>query len=92
MVIKAGRGYGFMWFLVSLGVHVLEAWSPVQYDDQEVVYFCVCVVLGLEFRAYTLSHFTSPFFVMGVFKLGSPKLFPGLALNLDLPDPCLLSS
>jgi hypothetical protein len=26
------------------------------------------VVLGLELRAYTLSHSTSPFFVMGVFR------------------------
>jgi hypothetical protein len=32
-------------------------------------------VLGLELRAYTLSHSTIPFFVMGVFEIGSPKLF-----------------
>jgi hypothetical protein len=33
-------------------------------------------VLGLELRAYTLSHSTSPFIVMGkVFELGSCKLF-----------------
>jgi hypothetical protein len=28
-----------------------------------------------EVRAYTLSHSTSPFFVMGFFKIGSHKLF-----------------
>jgi hypothetical protein len=33
------------------------------------------VALGFELRAYTLSHSTSPFFVMGVFKIDSPKLF-----------------
>jgi hypothetical protein len=36
----------------------------------------VSVVLGLEFRAYTLSHSTSPsFFMKGFFKMGSLKLF-----------------
>jgi hypothetical protein len=32
-------------------------------------------VLELELRAYTLSHSTNPFFVMGLFKIGSCKLF-----------------
>jgi hypothetical protein len=32
-------------------------------------------MLGLEFRAYTLNHSTSPFFVMGVFEIGSLELF-----------------
>jgi hypothetical protein len=32
-------------------------------------------VLGLELRAYTLSHSTSPFFVMGFFEIGSHELF-----------------
>jgi hypothetical protein len=31
--------------------------------------------MGFEFRAYTLSHSTSPFFVMGFFKIGSLELF-----------------
>jgi hypothetical protein len=30
--------------------------------------FCVRVVLGFELRAYTLSHTTSPFYVMGFFQ------------------------
>jgi hypothetical protein len=38
--------------------------------------FFFFIVLGLELRAYTLSHSISPFFVMGVFKIGSRKLFP----------------
>jgi hypothetical protein len=33
------------------------------------------VVLGLELRAYTLSHSTSPFFVMGFFRDRSRELF-----------------
>jgi hypothetical protein len=30
---------------------------------------------GLELRAYTLSHCTSPLFVMSFFKIGSHELF-----------------
>jgi hypothetical protein len=33
------------------------------------------VVLGLEPKAFTLSHFTSPFFFMGFFKIESHNLF-----------------
>jgi hypothetical protein len=33
------------------------------------------VALGFELRAYTLSHSTSPFFVMGFFEIVSYKLF-----------------
>jgi hypothetical protein len=33
------------------------------------------VVLGLELRAYTLSHSTSPSFVMGFFEIGSHQVF-----------------
>jgi hypothetical protein len=32
-------------------------------------------VLGFELRAYTLSHSTSSFFIMGFFEIGSQKLF-----------------
>jgi hypothetical protein len=39
----------------------------------------VFAVLGLELRAYTLSHSTSLFFVMAFFKIGSPNYLPGLA-------------
>jgi hypothetical protein len=34
------------------------------------------VVPGLEFKAYTFSHSTSPFFVISFFKIGFHKLFP----------------
>jgi hypothetical protein len=37
--------------------------------------FTFSVVLGLELKAYTSSHSTSPFFVMGFFKIGSHELF-----------------
>jgi hypothetical protein len=53
--------------------------------------FFFFVVLGFKFRAYTLSHSTSPFFVMGVFEIGSCKLLAPLALSRDFPDLCLLS-
>jgi hypothetical protein len=45
------------------------------YVIQWIVYTVFCVVLEFELRAYTLSHSTSVFFVMGLFKIGSPKLF-----------------
>jgi hypothetical protein len=31
-------------------------------------------LLGFELRAYTLSHSTSPFFVLGFIKIGSREL------------------
>jgi hypothetical protein len=55
-------------------------------------FLCVCVVLGFELRPYTLSHSTSPFFVKGFLRSGLANYLPGLALNLDPPDLCLLSS
>jgi hypothetical protein len=39
------------------------------------VFVCVCVVLGFELKAFTLSHSTSPIFVKGFFKIGSHKVF-----------------
>jgi hypothetical protein len=53
--------------------------------------FFFFAVLGLEIRAYILSHSTSPFFVMGFFEIGSWNYLPGLASNRDPPDLCLLS-
>jgi hypothetical protein len=50
------------------------------------------VVLGLELRAFTLSHSTSPIFVMGFQDRILLNYLLGLALNLDPPDLCLLSS
>jgi hypothetical protein len=40
--------------------------------------------LGLELRDYTLSQSTSTFYVIGVFKIGSYKLFAQLSANHDL--------
>jgi hypothetical protein len=50
------------------------------------------VVLGLELRAFTLSHSTSPVFVKGFLRWGLLNYLPGLALYSDPPDLCLLSS
>jgi hypothetical protein len=55
-------------------------------------FFFFLVVLGLELRAYTLSHSTSPFFLKGIFEIGSLNYLPRLALNSNPPDLCLLSS
>jgi hypothetical protein len=44
--------------------------------DTEFLFFSFFFsVLGFELRAYTLSHSTSPFFVMGFFNRGAQKLF-----------------
>jgi hypothetical protein len=46
-------------------------------DKQKSLQFFF-VVLGFELTAYTLSHSTSPFFVMGVFEIGCSRTFcPG---------------
>jgi hypothetical protein len=39
------------------------------------VFFFFFAVLGFELRAYSLSHCTSPFIVMGFFEIGSLELF-----------------
>jgi hypothetical protein len=52
----------------------------------------VCVVPGLELRAYTLSHSTSPFCVRYFRDRVLWTYLPRLALVLGPPDLCLLSS
>jgi hypothetical protein len=37
----------------------------------KTLFFCFFAVLGFELRAFTLSHCTSPFFVMVFFEIGS---------------------
>jgi hypothetical protein len=44
--------------------------------------FIYLLVLGLELRAYTLSHSTGPFFVMGFFEIGSWELFAQAGFEL----------
>jgi hypothetical protein len=60
--------------------------------QHHTVLITALVVYIFELRAYTLSYSTSPFFVLGFFKIGAHELFAGLALNHDPPDLCLLSS
>jgi hypothetical protein len=48
-------------------------------------------VLGLELRAYTLSHSTSLFFVMGFFEIGShiticPDWLQTVVLLISAPE------
>jgi hypothetical protein len=53
-------------------------------------FFFFFAVLGLEPRAYTLSHSTA-LCCDGFFDIGSQELFAQAASNLN-PDLCLLSS
>jgi hypothetical protein len=49
-----------------------------------LIYFFLCVlVLGLELRAFTLSHSTNPFFVKGFFEIGSCELFAQAGFELQ---------
>jgi hypothetical protein len=57
-----------------------------------IILFLFLVVLEFELGAYTLSHATSPFFLMGFQYRISRTIFPGLAWNGDSPDLCLLNS
>jgi hypothetical protein len=57
------------------------------------LFLCVYVVPGLELRAYTLSHSTSLFLcVLGIFEIGSHKLFARTGFKHDPPNLCCLSS
>jgi hypothetical protein len=48
---------------------------------------------GFALRVFTLSHSTSPIFVIFFFfEIGSCRLFALLALNCDPPDVCVSSS
>jgi hypothetical protein len=46
---------------------------PFIFPDETL--FFAFAVLGLELKAYTLSLSTSPFFVIGFFKMGSHEVF-----------------
>jgi hypothetical protein len=65
-------------FLLSLLFVMILKFPRHPYIENLILKFisfvcgCVCVVLGLELRAFTLSHSTCPIFV----KIGSCKLFP----------------
>jgi hypothetical protein len=43
-------------------------------------------------HSYSLSHSASPFFLWWIFFEILPTICPGMALDLDPPDLCLLSS
>jgi hypothetical protein len=50
------------------------------------------MVLGFELRVYHLSHSTSPVLALGIFEIGSLKLFAWANFDPDPSDLCLLSS
>jgi hypothetical protein len=75
--------------LFNIGVNYkdLSNLPSVKISNQAEVIFCLCffiyfAVLGLELKAYTLSHSTSPFFVMGFYEMGSHKLFAQAGFEL----------
>jgi hypothetical protein len=47
------------------------------------LFFFFFSVLGLELRAYTLSHSTSPFFTMNFFEILSRQLFAWAGFELQ---------
>jgi hypothetical protein len=47
----------------------------IQMESQLVFSIVLFAVLGFELRAFTLSHSTSPIFVMDFFEIGSRELF-----------------
>jgi hypothetical protein len=67
-------------------------------DLSDFYLFIFLAVLGLELRAFTLSHSAGPLFIYLFFCEGffrdrvSQNYVPKLALNCDPPDLCLLSS
>jgi hypothetical protein len=50
--------------------------------EVELEQYFFLAVLGFELRVYNLSYSTSPFFVMGVFKIGSCELFAQAGFKL----------
>jgi hypothetical protein len=64
-----------------INMHWTERETIPRHNKEEICnkYICVYIyifsVLELELRAYTLSHSTSPFFVMVSFEIRSHKLF-----------------
>jgi hypothetical protein len=54
---------------------IARSFFTVRAKEPFLSFFFFLVVLGFELRAYTLSHSTCPFFVMGFFEMESPKLF-----------------
>jgi hypothetical protein len=40
-----------------------------------ILFFCVCVVLGFELRAFSLTHSTGPIFVNCFIKIECQELF-----------------
>jgi hypothetical protein len=57
----------------------------LQVAAHRILLLIFIMVLGFELRAYTLSHSTSHLFIYLV------NYFPGLSLNLNPLDLCLLS-
>jgi hypothetical protein len=48
--------------------------STTKKNNKGISLFVCFAVLELELKAYTLSHSTSPFFVMGFFEIGLLEL------------------
>jgi hypothetical protein len=84
---KINLHFKFFWqyWDLNLGPHTCHAnalqLEPYPSTKFNLIFFFFFAVLGFEFRAYTLIHSTSPFFVIGISQIGSHKLFAWAGLK-----------
>jgi hypothetical protein len=83
------RGHQFLKVGLRREVSGMEGYFPMlrgHIDGRGSTYsmfVCLFVVLGIELRAYTLSHFTSPFWCWVFSGEGLANYLPGLASNFE---------
>jgi hypothetical protein len=74
----------FLFFLrIKPGfLYMLAKCSPTELQPQPLFFFFFLVALGLELRAYTLSHSTNPIFMLDIFEIGTCELFAQAVFKL----------
>jgi hypothetical protein len=72
--------------MVSMDLQSWWVFFLAFYKQNELLFFFFFVILGFELRAFTLSHYTSPIFVMGFFEVGSRELFAWAGFEPCSPD------
>jgi hypothetical protein len=71
-----GKGLDYLeLFYTELFTVITSKKSVQKANEGSLVLFFLFLVLAFELRAYTSSHSTSPFFVMGFFKIEYCELF-----------------
>jgi hypothetical protein len=71
---------------------ILISWVPLTTSFHSFIHSLIFAALGLELRAFTLSHSTSPTFVKSFSRYDLVNYLPRSASNLNPPVLCLLSS